>query len=357
MTSRHEAETNLENESIRYPEQPTPGSLEGAYDLLTSYGFARRYVGGKTVADVSRREVEHGLRLLAETAGSVTVLTDLPEVDKLDSAAYSASNVSRQRVSFTQLPFSEDYFDVVVAFGIVEDLQHPEDLVREIRRVLKRDGVLVVSALDKQSTDASGYGDADGQRGMYVTEFRELLEGHFVNVHLYRQGAVAGGFVTPASGTVNSASIESARFSLANTNLGTELPASRFLVAVCGDAEVLGQEGPPYLLLDHDRCVFNECEERTEDVRLLRDEIRQMQETEVQAFVDAVKAQQVMSTHLLIRDLLARYPIHAYNIVYGNIYAIRRKGAKDTIRGAFRRLLGLPRDSTPRTDNAGRNRS
>src|SRR5215212_9108797 len=356
MTSRHEAETNLENKPMRYPEQPVPVSLEEAYDLLTSYGFARRYVGGKVVADLSRREVDRGSRLLAETADSVTVLTDLPGAAEQDSTAYSASNVSFRRVSFAQLPFSEDYFDVVVAFGIVEDLQHPEDLVREVRRVLKRDGVLVVSALDKQATDAGGYGDADGQRGMYVIEFRELLERHFANVHLYRQGAVAGGFVTPASDTVNGASVESTRFSLANPNLGTELPASRSVVAVCGNAELVGQEGPPYLLMDHDRRVFNECEERTEDVRLLRDEIRQMQETEVQAFVDALKAQQVASTQLLIRHL-KRYPIHAINVIYGNIYAIRRKGAKDTIRGAFRRLLGLPRNPTPRTQNADQNRS
>ena len=40
----------------------------------------------------------------------------------------------------------------------------------------------------------------------------------------------------------------------------------------------------PYLLLDRDRRIFDECEDRAEDVELLREEVERMQETEVQAF-------------------------------------------------------------------------
>ncbi len=180
----------------RRVEQPASASSEATYDRLTCYGFARRYVGGKIVADLGREEVGHGARLLAETADSVAVLTDLPEA--VDLAAYSAPNVSYRRVDLTQLPYSEGYFDVVVAFGVAENLEQPEKLVREIKRVLKQDGVLVISTLDKQTDDRYRSGP-DGRRGMYVLEFRELLERHFGHVHIYRQGAVAGGFVFPVS--------------------------------------------------------------------------------------------------------------------------------------------------------------
>jgi hypothetical protein len=43
-----------------------------------------------------------------------------------------------------------------------------------------------------------------------------------------------------------------------------------------------------YLLLDRDRRLLDECDEYREDIRLLLDEIRQMQETEVQAFRDVL---------------------------------------------------------------------
>lgn len=349
MTSRYETEINLENKSTRHPEQPAPASSEAAYDRLTGYGFARRYVRGKTVADIAREEMGYGSRLLAETAESVTGLSDLPEAVELVSAAYSAPNVDYRRVNLQELPFSEGHFDVVVAFGVIEDQERPEDLVREAKRVLKQDGVLVVSALDKQTnTNERNRGGTDGRREMYVPEFRELLERHFGHVHLYRQGAVAGGFVFPASGEVTGTPVESARFSLINPGLDAGPPTTRSVVAVCSDAEAPGQEEQPYLLLDRSRRVFDECEERAEDVELMRGEIQRMQETEVQAFMDTIRRQRSL-THVLplllpqLRSVILASLVHRRDIIRGNIYVIRRKGVRGMVRGAFRRSSGLYR--------------
>ncbi len=120
-----------------------------------------------------------------------------------------------------------------------------------------------------------------------------------------------------------------------------------------GDAEALGgqeeeEEEQPYLLLDRDRRVFDECEERAEDVELLRDEVRQMQETEVQVFVDTLKMQQSLMVLLPqltphLKNLARAYLIHRRNIIHGNIYAIRKKGAKGMAKGAIRRSSELYR--------------
>ena len=334
-----------------HPERPEPESLKDAYDRLTGYGFARRYVGGKTVADIGREEVGYGSRLLAETAESVTVLIGPPEAVERASAAHPAPNVSYREANLPELAYPEDHFDVVVvAFGVVEGLEHPEDLVSEARRVLKQDGLLVISALDKQ-TNANERRSNDGRREMYVPEFRELLGRHFGRVRVYRQGAVAGGFVFPASGEVTSAPVESARFSLNDPGPGAEPPTTRSVIAVCGgDAEALGgqEEEQPYLLLDRDRRVFDECEERAEDVELLRGEVRQMQQTEVQVFVDTLKMQQSLMVLLPqltphLKNLARAYLIHRRNIIYGNIYAIRKKGPRGMAQGAFRRSRDLYR--------------
>ena len=284
---------------------------EAAYDRLTRYGFARRYVGGKIVADIGWKEVGYGAHLLAETAESVVGLVDLPEAADLASAVCSAPNVSCRRVDLTELPYSEGYFDVVVALGVVENLEHPEDLMREVKRVLRQDGVLVISAPD-QRTDANERNRRGiaGRHQMYVPEFRELLERHFEHVHIYRQGAVAGGFVFSASEEVTGAPVQSARFSLTDPTLGAEPPTTRSVIAVCGDAEVLGQEEKPYLLLNRDRRIFEECEEHAEDVELMQSEIQQMQDTEVQAFLDALRVQQSLYY------VLKRYPIHLRNIIH-----------------------------------------
>ena len=313
MTSRYETEINLENTPTRQSKQLLPTSSEAAYDQLSGYGFARRYVKGKIVADVGWEEIGYGSRLLAETAESVVGLTNSPEAVDLASAAYSAPNVSYRSVSLSEIPYSESYFDAVIASGVVEHLEHPADLIREVKRVLKKDGVLVISASDKLAyrNDSDRGGVDDRRREMYVPELRDLLERHFGDVQVYRQGAVAGGFVFPASGEVTAAQVESARFSLSNPDLGAEPPVTRSVIAVCSDAGVLGQEQQqPYLLLDGARRVFDECEEHAEDVELMRGEIQQMQETEVQAFLDALRVQQSLYY------VLKRYPIHLRNIIH-----------------------------------------
>ncbi len=350
MASRYETDTNLEDESTLPHEQPAPASAEAAYDRLTGYGFARRYAEGKIVADIGREEVGYGSRLLAETAESVTGVSDLPEAVALASAAHSAPNVSYRRANLPELPLSEGYFDVVVALGVVERLERPEDLVKEAKRILKEDGVLVISASDRQNnTNDRNRAGIDGQREMYAPEFRELLERHFGHVRMYRQGAVAGGFVSPALEEVTSASVEIARFSSTDAPFSVKPPVTRSVMAVCSDAaEALREEERTYLLLDHDRRVFDENEERAEDVELLRDEIRQMQETEVQAFVDTLKIRVSLIQELPrylphMRNMIIELLIHRRNIIRGNIYAIRRKGAKDLAKGILRRSAAFYR--------------
>jgi SAM-dependent methyltransferase len=336
-TNRHEPEVNLENSSARYPAQAASASSEVAYDRLTGYGFARRYVAGKTVADIGWEEIGRGSRLLAESAESVTGLISYPEAAELASAVYPSSNVSYRSVDLSELPYAEGHFDVVAAFGVVENLEHPENFVTEIKRVLTADGVLIISALDKQA-NTNYRGGVSGGRGMYVLEFRELLERHFGRVHLYRQGAVAGGIVFPASEGVTAAPVESIRFSLRSPSVTAEPPTTRSVVAVCSDAEAIGQEERPYLLLDSDRRVFYECEERAEDVELLRGEIQRMQETEVQAFRDALKL------HRSTAYVINRYITHLRALIRAMerrmVRAIKRRGVREAVRIVLRRLVG-----------------
>jgi SAM-dependent methyltransferase len=272
MTSGHENGANPANEPARHrAQEPVSASTEAAYERLSAYGFARRYAQGKTVADLDLGGAGYGSRLLAQSAESVTALADLPEPALPDGS-----------------------FDVVVAFGTIEELEHPEELVREAKRVLKEGGVLLVSVADKRITDDRG-GGADGRGGMYVPEFRGLLERHFGHVRLYRQGAVAGGFVFPVSGEPTGAvPVESVRLSSGCPGSGTGPPRTRSVVAVCTEAaEVLGEEERAYLLLDREGRVFDESEEHAEDVELLLGEIRRMQETEVQAYLKTLSAQQL----------------------------------------------------------------
>jgi SAM-dependent methyltransferase len=322
MKSSHENGVNPDNTPARRRQRSVSTSTEAAYELLGAYGFARRYAEGKTVADLGHEEeAGYGSRLLAQSAESVRALADLPP----------------------KLPLPDGSFDVVVAFGVIEGLERPEELVEEAKRLLKEGGVLLVSVTDKRVALA------DGRGGMYVPEFRRLLERYFGHVRLYRQGAVAGGFVFPDSGELTVAvPLESVRLSSGDPRLGGGPPTTRSVMAVCSEAaEALGEERA-YLLVDRERGVFDECEGYAEDVELMLGEIRRMQETEVQAFVEAIKIRQSLVRELLrspysYRNLILEEIRYRQSIIRGNMRAIRRKGAVGSTKSAFRRLSALYR--------------
>jgi SAM-dependent methyltransferase len=280
--------------------QLTPAQLENLYNRLAGYRFAQRYVGAKSVVDVCWEEVGLGAHILAETARSVEGLTNSPGALESASTSYPAPNVSYREASLPELPYPADHLDVAVVFEVIEKLERPEDLMGEIKRVLKQDGLLVISTPDKQTHSTErGHRGPEHRREVYVPEFQELLERHFEHVHVYRQGTVAGSLIFRASEKVDGASVESARSTSTNPLFGPKPPTTRFVVAVCSDVEVPEQEGEgPYLLLDRDRRVFDEHEDRCEDVELLRDEIGQMQETEVQAFQEAYHFRNSEISHL-----------------------------------------------------------
>lgn len=276
-----------------YLDRIVPAASEDVYERLVGYGFARRYVGGKTVADICLEELGPGSRLLAETAGSVAGMAPSSEAVEYALKSCPAPNATYERSDISDLPYPEEHFDVVVAFGMSD--ARTEDLVREAGRVLKREGVLVASVPDKQLPGAAH------RPGMYLSEFRELLGRHFDHVRTYRQGAVAGGIVLPTSGHSGGALVESIALPPNAPRAEEGPPTTRYILAVCSDAEIPEQDEGAYLLLDHDRRIFDEIEDLAEDVKLLRDEIENMQRTEVQSFRDSLRLRQSEISYLRAR--------------------------------------------------------
>jgi hypothetical protein len=71
-----------------------------------------------------------------------------------------------------------------------------------------------------------------------------------------------------------------------------------------------------------------------------------MQETEVQAFVEAIKVRQSLVRELLrspfsYRNLILEELRYRQSIIRGNMRVIRQKGTRGLAKGAFRRLSAL----------------
>lgn len=252
-------------------------AAEGSYDRAAIYGFARWHAEGKSVACVSAGEVGYGVSLLAENAAFVTGITGSSEALEEARGFYTASNVGYEHAHLPEIPYPPGRFDVAVISEALERTERPEELVEESRRVLKEGGVLILSTPDKQvySNERNHHNPAHVGE-MYVPELQEMLGRHFERVAIYRQGAVAGATVFKDS--------ENGRVLFESPP-----PETRFVMAVCGgpQAEFRHEESYPLMILD--REIFDENEEQREDIELLKGEIRQMQQIEVQAFQETLK--------------------------------------------------------------------
>ena len=210
---------------------------------------------------------------------------------------------------------------MVVALEIVEDLQSAGPLVAETRRVLKEDGILIVSSPDKQAFSNRS------KQGLYAAEFRELLGQHFEHVELYRQGAVSGAVILKESDGLSGLSVESAPLAAAEPEFGDGPPDADLILAVCGGTGLPANERP-YLLLDRDRRLLDERDDAREDVELLKAEIRQMQQTEVRTFHETLAACEAENARLRAREREAQELRHRLD---------------DIERSRFYRLLGTYR--------------
>jgi ubiquinone/menaquinone biosynthesis C-methylase UbiE len=170
-------------------ERFTPECLrEMWYEHYHRYAFARALAKGRRVADIACGE-GYGAMLLAQTAGSVHGVDISAEAIAHARSRYAAqSNLSFEQGDACQLSLADASLDVITSFETIEHLEAQEQLLAGFARVLKDDGVLVISSPDKRTySDERGYQNEFHVRELYRDEFLALLQRHFGHVRLYAQ--------------------------------------------------------------------------------------------------------------------------------------------------------------------------
>ena len=257
--------------------------MKSLYDQLARYTFAHRYAAGRTVADITREGSSHGRYLISAAADSL----ETPPPDSLRD---------------------ESRYDLILAFDAFEGADDPAAVLHRVRAGLGPGGVAILSTPLRQrypGEPGTGYSNPGG--GMFASRFRTLLEQEFEYVDLYRQGSVAGAVIfrdgEPPSGRAE-ISLQTAPFYADAPTPGDTPLSPGFLLAVCSAAELPDATGgAPYLLLDSEHRVFDRSDELAEDSRLLEEEIRHMQRTEVQVFREFLL---FAASKTVVRELLRR---------------------------------------------------
>lgn len=118
---------------------------------IASYRFVEKLCFGKRVLDLGCGS-GYGTALVGEVAASVH------GVDvSVDAIAFANRQHGRDGIAFSvidpnkPLPFADGIFDVVLSFQVLEHVANDEGYLREARRVLDGDGVLVLITPDRKN--------------------------------------------------------------------------------------------------------------------------------------------------------------------------------------------------------------
>ena len=175
------------NEPLRPPERIVPDDTEpGIVALhLKRYEFARPLCTRRHVLDAGCG-VGYGSGYLAQTATRVVGVDVSEEAIEYARRRYGRPNVEFVVADVLALPDSSDTYDVVCAFETIEHVSDPERFVAEARRVLKRDGILIVSTPRVDETTEHPE-NPHHEREFSVRDFERLFRPHFGSVKLYGQ--------------------------------------------------------------------------------------------------------------------------------------------------------------------------
>jgi ubiquinone/menaquinone biosynthesis C-methylase UbiE len=163
------------------------------YEHLHRYAFAAHFVKGKKVLDLACGE-GYGTYMLAKEAAYVAGV----DIDKTTvqhaRSRYIKDNLEFIEGSILAVPIeSEKKFDVAACFEGIEHIAEHDKLLSEVKRLLKDDGLFIVSTPNKAAyTDAPDYHNPFHIKELYFDEFSSLLRRYFVHIRIFGQRVYAG---------------------------------------------------------------------------------------------------------------------------------------------------------------------
>jgi SAM-dependent methyltransferase len=172
---------------VRSPERIVPDETEpGIVAIhLKRYEFARPQCTDREVLDAGCG-VGYGTAFLAETAQRVVGIDRSEEAIGYARRRYGGPNVAFEFGDLLALSTPDDAFDVVCSFETIEHLPDQGAFVAEMRRVLRPDGVFLVSTPHADATTDSPENPFH-ERELSADDFERLLRSRFDEVELYAQ--------------------------------------------------------------------------------------------------------------------------------------------------------------------------
>ena len=177
---------------------PWADDIQVIYEHYHRYVFAATVVGGQTVLDLASGE-GYGAALLATQAHSVVGIDIDDATVRHSRQTYQLDNLEFRRGDMLDLSsFSDASFDVVVCFEAIEHVVDHQRLMDEATRVLRPDGLFIISTPDRFIyTEHLERDNPFHLHELSRDELADLLGKRFAHQRIWAQGAIAGSVVVP----------------------------------------------------------------------------------------------------------------------------------------------------------------
>jgi O-antigen biosynthesis protein len=169
------------------------------YEHFHRYAACQTLLRGKSVLDVACGE-GYGSTILSQVAANVVGVDISAQAIDHARQTYAAHspNLTFTCASATSLPFDSGTFQVVVSFETLEHLLDQETMLREIKRVLVKDGLLIISTPERETYRAMDGGDNEFHvKELSKNEFTSLLYQSFKHLKIFGQRLATVGWFQP----------------------------------------------------------------------------------------------------------------------------------------------------------------
>jgi len=246
---------------------------ESLAEHLHRYSIALSLSAGKDVLDIASGE-GYGSNLLASVAKHVVGIDVAADAIKHASEKYQRPNLRFLHGSASRMPIDSASIDVAVSFETIEHHTEHEAMLLELRRVLRPNGLLIISTPEKLNyTDRREVKNAYHVKELYLKEFRDLISRHFGNTAIYFQQMSYCSLVSPES---NASGMEFVQGDLTGFNRVTSMPTP--LYNICLASAIQLPMLPVSIFSTSIDCSYA-VQERQERIEVLEQRLRNISTT------------------------------------------------------------------------------
>ncbi len=182
-------------------ERVIPGQIEPDLwnEHVARYALAATLARGRRVLDAGCG-AGYGTARLAQAARLAVGLDSSAETLAYARRHYSAPNLFFVQGDCLALPFPDKHFDLLVAFEVIEHLSDGEAFLRQMRRLMRPRGLLLLSSPNRRFySEERGYRNPHHVREFDAAELEAALIPHFPHCRMLAQNHVeALSFADPA---------------------------------------------------------------------------------------------------------------------------------------------------------------